>query len=98
MPTLRASISAVSTPKRWQMPRLPSVQSSSTTRMLTGIGQAGGRLEGEEAVGEEAFFVVGGYDHPDLADRGWSLRISPVREATERWSWLQTASRKSARS
>lgn len=58
-------------------------------------GQAGGLLDGGQAVGEEALFVVGGYDHPDSADVAGHVWISPVREATERWSRLQTASRKS---
>ena len=59
-------------------------------------GQTGGLLDGGQAVGEEALFVVGGYDHPDPADVAGHVWISPVREATERWSRLQTASRKSA--
>ena len=48
-----------------------------------------------KAVGEEALLVVGGYDHADPADVAGHVRSSPVREATERWSRLQTASRKS---
>ena len=57
--------------------------------------QAGGGLEGVETVGEETRLVVGGYDHPDSPDLAVHGGTSPVREATERWSWLHTARRKS---